>query len=93
MIIKIETGEGYDAIWNNMHSMFVPCRERVIELGKTYEDAKERFYDYAKNRHDNQDVLSAEIYTLLMDKMDEAHAALRPFKDEWWRARYGLGLN
>ena len=93
MIIEMDSGPGYTAVWSIMHNMFVPCKEDAADLGKAYEDTKARFKDYADNRHDHQDMTSAEIYMLLLTAMEEADKKLRPFQNEWWRARHGLGLN
>jgi hypothetical protein len=93
MIVQVDMGEGYDAVWNHMHSLFVPCKSEIAELGAAYEIAKSRFYAYASKVHDTQDVLSAEIYTLLMKAMDDAHKKLKPYRNQWWIARHGLGLN
>ena len=93
MLIQTDTGPGYTAVWSLMHERFVPCKENIAKLGNAYEAAKKRFRKYADNRHDYQDVDSAEIYTILMEIMDDAHKKLKPFKNQWWIVRHGLGLN
>lgn len=93
MIVQVEFDDGYEPVWNKMHEMFVPCRAKVVKLGEDYENKKQKFYDFAKKLHNPTDLLSAELYTMLMKQMDAAHAKLKPFKDEWMRSRYGIGLN
>jgi len=93
MIIKIDMEDGYTPVWNKMHDMFLPCSNNVAKLGLDYEMAVETFYEYAQNVHIANSVLSANIYMRYMDAMDAARAALKPFRDEWYRVRHGIGLN
>jgi hypothetical protein len=89
----MDSGEGYIPVWNLMHEVFIPCREIVDKAGREFEDAEKKWLEYAGKLHDNSSVLSAEICTMLMDDMDIKRKALRPYKDEWYRTRYGYGLN
>ncbi len=93
MKVEVNMGEGYTPAWNLMHEAYFPCKSEIYALGMAYEDAKEAFENFADNEHDHQDMLSADLYTWHLSLMDAAEKKLKPYKDHWWRARHGYGLN
>lgn len=93
MIIQIDTGPGYTSVFNLMHHMFFPVKDEVYDAGIAYERAEELFYTFAKDLHDNTNPYSAEAYAALMSSMDEAKRNLKPYMNEWYMVRHGIGLN
>jgi len=93
MKVEINMGEGYTPVWSLLHQQYVPCEDKIAELGFKYEEAAKTFKNFADNEHDTSDLISAELYTWYMHLMDDAQRRLKPFRNQWWLIRHGHGLN
>ena len=93
MIVALSLNDNESPVWNLMWQMYMPCETVIVDAGMAWEKARDIFEDYARNHHDNQDILSAAAYLIFMDAMDEAKRKLLPYLNEWTIARHGYSLN
>lgn len=93
MLVALDLNDDESPVWNTMWLQYVPCETHIADLGHAWEDAKMKFEDFAKRKHDKTDVLSAATLMTLMLDMDEAKSKLLPYIAEWYAVRYGIGIN